>query len=249
MRLLIVILISAACLAFAGEAEDNFAKANQLYKNGEYAKAINKYEKIIDNGYKSAALYYNLGNAYYKIDEIGLSILYYEKALKFHPNDEDILFNLNIAKLKTVDKIEKVPDFFINQLWKKIVSSMNSNKWSYISIFVFFLFIGSIAIFIFSANPFVKKTFFATGIVFLATSITLSIASFQRLRLDRQENYAIITQPSVYVKSAPSESSTDLLILHEGTKINILAKDEQWRKFKLADGTEGWLKASAISVI
>lgn len=248
MKLLTTFLISLGIL-FAGEAENNFAKANDYYKSGEYAKAIEQYNIILDNGYNSASLHFNLANSYYKIDEIGQAILHYEKAKKLDPTDEDIEFNLNIAKLKTVDKIDQVPEFYLMKVWKEIVGSMDSNAWSYVSIVLFFVFVLSMAIFIFSMSSVIKKAFFALGILFLAMSITLSIASYQRLTIELEENTAIITVPSVYVKSAPSDSSTDLLILHEGTKINILAKDGDWRKFKLTDGTEGWLHSNAISVI
>jgi tetratricopeptide (TPR) repeat protein len=248
MKLISIFLISLGIL-FAGEAEENFAKANEYYKSGEYAKAIDTYTTILNNGYRSSSLYFNLANSYYKLDEIGLAILYYEKAKKLNPTDEDIEFNLKIAQLKTVDKIDKVPEFYLSKLWKDIVGSMNSNMWSYISIIIFFLFVLSIAIFIFSRSPVIKKAFFALGVIFMVSAITLSIASYQRLSIDLEENTAIITVPSVYVKSAPSDSSTDLLILHEGTKINILAKDGDWRKFKLTDGTEGWLHSNAITVI
>ncbi|MDC1068349.1 tetratricopeptide repeat protein [Candidatus Kapabacteria bacterium] len=248
MKYLFLFILSLY-LVSASEADIEFSNANNLYKSGNFAEAIDSYIKIKDNGYQSPELYYNLANSYYKLDEIGLSILYYEKALKIHPNDEDILFNLNIAKLKTVDKIDNLPEIFIVKYWKQLVNTATSNTWSYISITIFFIFIISIAIFIFSNSSFYKKLFFAAGLVLLITSVLLSVASFQKLQIERDENSAIIVSPSVYVKSAPSESSTDLLILHEGTKINITTKDGEWRKFSLSDGTEGWVKASYIAII
>jgi tetratricopeptide (TPR) repeat protein len=248
MRLILLLLISLN-FVFANRQDNLFSEANELYKNQEFRKAIELYNEVKHNGYTSPELFYNLGNAYYKTDQIGKAILNYEKALKINPTDEDIIFNLNIAKLKTVDKIDQVPEVFIVRSWRNLVESMDSNAWSYTSITVFFLFIFFIAVFIFSRTGTIKKLSFAVASFFLLFAIILSIASFEKLQIERDKNYAIILEPSVYIKSAPSDSSTDLFILHEGTKLNIITKDGNWLKFKLSDGSEGWIQSNTIGRI
>lgn len=248
MRLIFLILFSINFL-FSGEAEDKFIKGNELYKSGKFKEAIEIYETLVDNGYSSSELYYNLGNSYYKVDAIGKSILYLERAKKLNSNDEDIDFNLNIARLKTVDKIEALPDFALNRFWKEIVNSMSSNLWAYISIALFIISIFSLSIFTLNSRSLIKKLSFLSFTVLLLISIIFSIASYQKLQNEKPGKSGIIINPTVYVKSAPSESSTDLFILHEGTKVSIQLKDQNWINFKLDDGTEGWIKESEIEKI
>ena len=118
-----------------------FDKANQLYLNGEYSSAREEYQKIINSGFESVELYYNLGNTFYKLGQIPSSILYYEKALILNPKDVDIQFNLDLANRLVVDKINPVNEFFFRKWFRAFAGIIKADSWAFISVITFFLFL------------------------------------------------------------------------------------------------------------
>ena len=233
----------------ASDFQKYFEKANELYKQGKYEDAAREYQKILDEGYRSTALYYNLGNAYYRMNKTPDAILFYERAKKLDPSDEDIKFNLNVANLKIVDKIEPIPKPFIAE-WARSLRELFSEKtWAFLAIAFDFIAFAALVLFFASWKPTVRKIGFFGFIfaLFFAVAAFYGTLSAHSEKTARDE--AIVFSPSVYVKSSPNEDSPDLFILHEGTKVKIIDEVDNWKKIKIADGHLGWLPSDAIEII
>jgi tetratricopeptide (TPR) repeat protein len=242
----LVIFMSALSI-FADN--NKFTKANELYSKGKYEEAKTYYEELINNGHTTADIYYNLGNTYFKLDKIADAILYYERAKKIAPGDEDIEFNLRIANLKIVDKINNVPQLFFIEWYESIHGWFSSGTWSvFIIIFSWLSFISLAGYFIIWNINLRKVSFFATIISFIIM-IACIIFSLEQYNVEQSKEEAIIFSPSVYIKSSPDKGSTDLFILHEGTKVKILDEVGDWKKIKIADGNIGWLPTKTIEII
>jgi tetratricopeptide (TPR) repeat protein len=247
--LVALILLSSFSLLTADEVQIQFERANQHYRDGDYQNAVVLYEKIIKSGYQSADLYYNLANTYFKLDSLSNAILFYERAKRISPNDDDINYNLKIANLKVVDKIEPLPKLFFIEWINGLGKLFSSGSWAIATLIG--LWIGTVcfAIFRISRTSISRRISFFGGIVFLFIfSVSLGF-SIQQAQIEKSENMAIIFSPNAKVKSSPDENGTDLFILHEGVKVEVLDKVENWRKIKLADGKVGWLPDETVEII
>lgn len=250
MRKLTLILFTLVIpfTMLGNSVEQLFVKANEAFVNKKYADAINIYEQVIDSGYVSAELYYNLGSAYYKTDNISFAILNFERADKLS-DDEDIDHNLAVARLKTIDKVTPVEQIFIVDWLDAIRDNLNSAGWSYWSIVFMWAVFTFFAILLFSRSTSIKKISFL-GIV---TSLFLfSISFFFAYSTNEREyvkQYAILTAPSAYVKSSPDDKSQDLFILHEGVKMQVLDRVGDWNKIRLDNGEVGWIDKSSFRPI
>ena len=236
---------------FSGSKLEDATKAegDSAYIRNDFASAIQIYESLLRKG-ESADVYYNLGNSYYKINEIAKAILNYEKALLLQPGNGDIRANLEIARGKTVDKVEVVPEIFFVTWTKALINSMSVDSWAIWGIVSFLLLIVSLYFFIFSKQVVLKKVGFIAGIIFLIVVVMANVfASKQKEELLNRDT-AIIMSPSVTVRSTPSENGTSLFILHEGHKVNI--KDDSmkdWKEIRLEDGKVGWVPVGSIEII
>lgn len=224
-------------------------EANDAYSNGNYADAIELYEKVIEKGYESAELYYNLGNSYFKINDLPSAILYYEKSLKLDPADEDAKFNLKIANSMIPDKIEEVPVMFYERWWKNIYELFGANLWTRISVFLFIIVLIMFSVYFAGNSYFLKKTFFWLGIIFIVFTIFSFSFSYQKYKTSINTREAIVFDPTITVKSSPDESSVDLFVIHEGTKVSIMEHIGDWYEIRIANGSVGWLPSSAVKPI
>jgi len=223
--------------------------ANNAYNEGLYDSAINVYHQIEKDNIESAGLFYNLGNAYFKNGDIASAILYYEKAKKLDPNNEDIHYNLNVANSMIVDKIEKVPELFFERWWNYFYNMFKPDTWTLLSLASWFVLVLFAGIFILTKRRRLRKLAFYLGLLFLFTSVaTFGLAS-QKYYYGKEHNEAIIFTPTVTVKSSPTMNAVDLFVVHEGTKIQILDELQDWVKIRIADGSVGWLPQSTIRVI
>lgn len=225
------------------------AEGDSAYMKNDYASAIQIYEALLNRG-EAADIYYNLGNSYYKAGDIAKAILNYERALLLQPGNGDIRANLEIARSKTVDKVEPVPEIFFVSWTKSLINSMSVDSWAVCGVVCFILLIVSLYLFIFSKQIVLKKAGFISGIVFLAVTILANVFANQQKDELTNRNNAIVINPSVTVRSTPSESGTSLFILHEGHKVGV--KDgsmKDWKEIRLEDGKVGWVPASAIEII
>lgn len=247
--LIVAIFFLAAFSLIADEINNQFKEANELYSQAKYSSAIDIYESLNKSGINSFELYYNLGSSYYKLGDYAYSILYFEKAKKLAPGDEDIDYNLRIANLQIVDKIEPVPEFFLNELWSNLLNFTDSCSWAWSFIILFWLAFAAFTAFYLLSSSFVKKLMFAVAGLFLVSSIFIFFISMESDKLHKTQNSAIIFEPSIYVKASPDGNSTDLFILHQGTKVRLLDEVGEWNKIKIADGNVGWLPKSSIQMI
>lgn len=225
------------------------AEGDSAYIKEDYAAAIQIYEALLKNG-EAAEVYYNLGNSYYKIGEIAKAVLNYERALLLNPGNSDIRANLEIARAKTIDKVEPVPEVFFVSWIKALINSMSVDAWATWGIISFILLIIALYFFIFSKQIMGKKIGFISGIIFLIITICSNLFASQQKDELVNRNEAIVMNPSVTVRSTPSEGGTSLFILHEGRKVNVKDNSmKEWKEISLEDGKVGWIPASAIEVI
>ncbi len=226
------------------------AMADSAYAEADYATAIHIYEQLLAANGESATIYYNLGGAYYKMDEIARSILNYERALLMDPSNADIRFNLELARAKAVDKNALVTEFFFVRWFRDFAAIMSAESWSKVAILCFIILILCLTLFIFSKKSKTKKIIFIFALLSLLCTILANvIASGQTDKLVHRES-AIIMEPSVTVRSTPSANGTELFILHEGKKVKI--KDDSmkaWKEIEIEDGNIGWLPAESIERI
>lgn len=249
IALLFGILISLSATLMADAAEDLFKKANQHYMQEEYSTAIDLYEELTEQGFQSSELYYNLGNAYFKSNLIPSAILNYERAKRLAPGDEDINFNLKIANLQTVDKIEKMPAPFFEDWWHGIRDIFSSGMWGGISILAFWLAAAAFIAFLYIRSQGTKKISFTAASVLIGLTLISFVFGLQTYNEETNRKEAIVFAESSYVKTSPDEVSTDLVILHEGTKLEVLDELGEWKKIRLADGNVGWILSTDIEII
>lgn len=247
-KILFFLLIQASMVnGFAQESK--IKEAEVAYTKEEYSKTIEIYEDILQTKGESAAIYYNLGNAYFKTNQIASAILNYERALLLDPADADIRFNLQMAKHKSVDKIEPIGDFFLINWFDSIQNRGSADSWATMGIVSFMLFIGCLLLFFFSRWVSMKKTAFYVGFVLLAlVMLTNLFASNQKSKLVNRRA-AIVFSSTVTVKSSPDTSGTDLFVLHEGTKVSIRNTLGDWKEVEIEDGNIGWIHRNDIQII
>lgn len=241
----------ALLFGFVLQAQEStlFQEATEAYNQGDFQKAIDNYQAILDNGQHSAALYFNMGNAYYKQNKIAPSIYYYEKALLLNPKDREIQQNLAFAQNMTLDAVEPLPETFMARLYNRVVGIFGFDGWAYASIAFMLVFVLSYLSFYFMAGSNGKRFVFFISMVTLVlafTSVFLAYLQYQSYKKDRP---AIIFPKEVVVKSEPNLRSTEVFKLHTGTKVQVLETLGDWDKVQLANGTSGWLLSTDIKEI
>ncbi len=246
---IILVFVLSTFTIFANDNLLLLSEANKSYSENNFEQAISLYEKVLENGMESAEVYYNLGNAYFKINDMPSAILFYEKARKLNPNDEDILKNLEIANSRIVDKIENMPEIFYKQWWKNLLYIFSVDEWATISLVFFALIFVMLLVFLLTNIYWVKKSSFWFGIVFIVISGTTWMLANQKHKSFTQDHQAIIFTPTITVKSSPTETGVDLFVIHEGTKVQITDHVGDWYEVKIPNGSLGWLKAQDIRKI
>lgn len=244
-----IILLAMLAQAQSGEIRSLVMSGNEAYAAADYKAAIGQYESVLRSGFESAELYFNLGNAYFKTDDIPSAVLFYEKALRLDPSDENIHFNLALANSRIIDKIEPLPQFFLKSWWNGIRDIFSSNQWARIGIFTFLVLLAAVAIFIISGSVMVRKVSFWTGTVLLVFTLASFIFSLNSYNEYSRQSSAIIFTPTVTVKSSPTEGSVDLFVIHEGTKVYITDRVDDWSEIRLVNGNVGWIKTGSFRPI
>ncbi len=247
--LFIVIMVLLSTIAYADSSESLFEQANKLYSEGKYVEATQAYESIVNNGYESANLFFNLGNSYYKQGLLPNAIINFERAIKLSPKDKDILFNLELSYAQTIDQLEQVPEFFLKTWYLSFMESLSGNTWAIISLVGFILFLVAVLVYFLAVNLSVKKVGFYLGILLLAGSIASISFSLSTYQEKVKSKSAIVFSPAAMVKGSPDKSGIDLFLLHEGTKIMVRDSLELWYQIKLTDGNEGWVEKRQVEII
>lgn len=244
--LLALMTLPAWCLA---NKQTWFETGNQQYARGQYNAAITSYQHLLSAGSQSAELYYNLGNAYYKSNENAQAILYYEKAHKLSPGDEDININLEFARLKTVDKIEQAPKFFLARWWNGFILSISLHTLAILSIVFFVLGAGALIIYLFAGSVGVKKASFYTGLGLFGAGLIFILMANRQIVYFNNHREAVIFSGSVTIKGGPSNAAKNLFVLHDGTKVSVLETNNGWLKIRLPNGSEGWIANTDVKEI
>lgn len=234
---------------FAQSNDSIIAKANKSYSQGNYQESIELYEQVLEGDYEAPQLYYNLGNSFFKTNNIPAAILNYERAKRLSPNDEDILFNLKLANLKTVDKTETIPPLFFKSWWNDLANMFSGDRWAIYTITSFWICIILIWAFVISKKTALRKLSFGLSAIFLVLTILSLTFAYQKYRDVHSQDEAIVFSVSVIVKSSPDENGTDLFLLHEGTKVMIMDEIGEWNKIMLSDGSVGWLRKETVEII
>lgn len=229
--------------------ETLFEQGNTLYNDGNYTLAIEKYQSILDNGKHSAELYFNLGNAYYKLNNIAPSIYYYEKALQLTPNDKDILNNIAFARNMTIDDVATIPEIGFSKFVNSITNMMSFDAWAMMAVGFLILFVVLFLSYYFSYTSVKKRIAFvvsSASIVFACVSVVIAYHNYNLKKNDRP---AIVFAKESQIKSEPNLRSTEAFKLHEGTKVQILDTVNNWKRIKLADGKTGWIVSDDIKAL
>lgn len=252
LNVIILVIILSSCVLLSNDSFnpiEEFNKANLFYQKGEYNKAIELYHQILSKGYSAKEVFFNLANSYYRLNQFHYAILYYERAHRLDPSDEDINFNLRMANLHIVDRFDEVPKFFLVQWWTHLIDTYSSQTWATVAILSIWISTAVFALFLVVNNVNIKKALFALGLLCFFLFITNSILAYSRYHNETTENYAIVFAINSYVKSSPEENSTDLFILHQGTKVQILDRIGKWLKIRIPNGNIGWIEEKELVTI
>ncbi len=253
------ITISFLCIVFLQNSfgqdiqisqSEKFQQANDLYNGSQYEKSIQIYFEILDDGFHSAELYYNIANSYYRLNDIPNSILFYEKSLRLNSNDKDAINNLKMVNNAIIDDIENMPESLINTNLNHFSSIFSFSNWGLISILLSFCFLLVFVFYLFSKSPTIKRITFTSMLVLILTIGITTKISFNVFEKNHLDEYGIIFSTKIEVKSEPNNRSDNLLTLHQGTKVKLIDYfNDQWVKIKLVNGQEGWISKNEIKII
>lgn len=249
MKRLIFTILFLTSVGFADQSEYLFQQGVQAYQNNDYQTAIEQFEAALQHGKASAALYYNLGNAYYKMDEIGPAILNYERAKKMEPRDADIEFNLQIAQLKVVDKIPSPEADFFFKVWNGVKNILSLEQFAIIAIILYVIFILLIVLRLLVKSPGLANMARYSAVPVFILLILVASLFVVRIRQDVNVKHGVILVDKVSVVSSPSSGSTEMFALHEGVKIQIIAQSGDFTRIRLTDGKDGWVPRGALEII
>lgn len=238
------------CLVGFSQSTASFKQANDLYNSGFYKEAIGRYDTILASNQHSAELYFNLANCYYKLNEVGPSIFYYEKALQLAPNDPDILNNLGYAQKMTIDAIQEVPESGASKFLNKTLNSLSVDGWATRCVGLVFLFVVLFLGYYLSHSESKKRLFFVSSCgVLIVLFISLGLL-FKKNSIDRSTHPAIVFVKEADVKTDPNLRSETSFTLHEGTKVLVIEDyNKDWSKIKLLNGETGWMTRSELKVL
>ena len=244
-----LLLVVMPALSKASDFQALFKKGNTAYGKEQYQEAIGIYQQILTDGCHASVVYFNLGNAYFKLGDIPSALLNFEKAHKLSPGDEDVNFNIYFANSKTSDKVEPAPEFFALRWWHDIILHYSISTLATLSILLFIFGSLLLIVYVYANIVFVKKLTFYLGVLLLLAGLSsVFIANRQQHYLNDYQQ-AIIFSGSVNVRSAPIDQAVTLFVLHEGTKVKILDDNNGWIKVQLANGTEGWIQQTDVKNI
>jgi tetratricopeptide (TPR) repeat protein len=249
-KLIILSVFYFHCLMLlASVNSDLIAKANDAYTQNKFNLAIESYKKVIDAGYESSELYYNLGNAYFKTKDYAPAILNYEKARKLDPSNEKIDFNIQVCNARIIDKIEELPRPFYKRWIENFRFWFSIDVWAVISVVMLFMFFFLMAVYLMANAISMRKLSFWAGIIFLMVSLVSGINAYSQYRGIHNSSEGIVFEPTVNVKSSPDAGSQDLFVIHEGTKVRITDKVNNWIEVRIANGSDGWVLETVVEKI
>ncbi len=246
---LYICIFLTALTTTASEASVLLDSATHCYERKAYAKAAFLYDSLITIGYHSASLVYNLGNCYYKQEDFIQAILQYERALKADPTNEDIAYNLKLARLNVVDKSEGIEKGLFNRWYDKMLQQQSPHEWLRDALFVLWFAFLLAVLFLFLNRKQLKRIFFALSLIMLLFSFILIMLATQRKAFDKTHISAIIMTQNTYVKSEPGGSGLKLFMLHGGAKVQVLDRNDGWVKIRFSTEKIGWMPEEDVEII
>lgn len=224
-------------------------RANTAYINGDYRAAIEGYERILDSDLRSVKLYYNLANAHFKENDLGRAILFYRRALRLAPGDDDIRYNLSVAESRTKDNIERIPEFFFVEWMRGVRHTMSGTAWTVLSLVLLAAALALFLVYLLAPRLSLRKTgFYGTMLAAVLFMAATWFAVADRRETTGEER-AVVMSASTAVKSSPDQSATDLFVLHEGTVVGVAGQLDDWCEIVLDDGKKGWIEGRKIERI
>ena len=224
-------------------------QANDAYQTNNYEGAIELYTKVIDLQYESATLYYNLGNAYFKNGNNARALLWFERALRLNPNNEDVIHNINFVQQKLIDKIDILPELFIVKWWNVCSSLLTGNQWAVLSIIACATFALCLLLILLIRISWIRSASIFIAVFALFFTIFSIIFAKRETSRYKQSPEGIIMSQVINVKSTPTEKGSDLFVIHSGLKVGITDRLNEWVEIKLPNGEKGWIQAEQVEEI
>ena len=248
-NILFLILGVAALLVRAASPAEMKALADSAYTKADYAEAVKLYSELAEQN-PTTDVCYNLGCAYYRIDDIAHSVLWFERALKLSPSNKEVLFNLEMARTKTIDKIIPQHEFILFTYFHQLTNWLSLRTWTTIALVSFVLMLVCLLVFWASGSVTTRKLTFSSAVVLLLFCILSNVCAMQQSTFKQTHTSGIITSPAVTVKSTPADNGNDLFVLHEGSKVEILDNSlKEWCEVSIADGKVGWIQKKTFDLI
>lgn len=241
-----IIVLFQAIVVKAQTPETYFEQGNAFYTDGRYQEAIDSYMRIVQSDQESAAVYYNLANAHYKLNNVAPANYYYEKALRLAPLDPDIRNNATFAENMRIDAIVPLPENTFNKWFNSILELLTVDSWAYATVIFLMLFVLLFLAYYFTYASMRKRTFFITAFTALVLGIGSMVCAYAAFAKAKNDRPAIVFAQEAEVRSEPNLSSGSAFTLHEGTKVNVLDTVKNWKRIQLIDGKTGWIPGEAI---
>ena len=249
MRKLLILLSGSflhCSLALGQETETTFENANSAYNAGQFEKAVMLYKEILESGQQSAELYFNLANSYYRLNQVGESIFYFEKAKQLQPMDEDININSAFAQNMAIDAVEVLPKSQFTLLEEKTIELFSQEGWAYMIVFMAWLLVFFWGLYLWNKAPVIKRTFFVSTLLLGLILISSLFIAVVKSSITDETTYGILFNEKIEVWAEPNSRAEVLFLLHEGTKVQMLDQLQEWQKIRIANGSEGWIKNAKV---
>lgn len=247
-RAALLIATFAVAVGFGSTPEELFERGVEFYKHKQYARAVEAYDSVLQLGYASAELYYNLGAAHYRAGHLGYARLNFERALRLDPSDEDARHNVEIVTMEAIDDVEALPSFFLFEWRDALVSLFSADGWTIVAYVFYLLTLAAAAAFLFGSPTLKRRAFFAGVPLLVLFALVLALA-IGGIHKDAAREECVIVATQVTAKTSPDRSSADAFVAHEALKARVEDKVDDWYRIRLDDGKVGWAPASAIEII
>ena len=244
-----MLLFLASTTVMSQTPQEKFSEAINEYNSENFVNSNLLFQELYDGGYRNFELLYNLGNSYFRINDIPEAILYYERALRLSPNNDEVKHNISLANKLIVDKIEAVPEMFYVKWWKSFINIFSQNNWTIISLIFFATAIFFVIVMILAKSISIKKASFRLSIVVFLLFILSIIVNISLKKQATRSDYAIVFTPTVTAKGSPINNGVDIFVVHKGTKVNIHDSVGEWIEIVLANGKTGWIMVDDVRVI
>ena len=228
---------------------DGKVQADEAYAEQEYEQAIATYQQLLSSQ-PTAELYYNLGCAYYRLDSLPQAILAWERSLRLSPADDDTRFNLQLARAKTADRLAPEREMFFVTWYHSLVRLLTVDAWALVALVSLALALTLLLVWYFAFSERLRRLAFVAAVALLALCLLAHLFAWQQRRALADRSAAIVMQPSITVRSIPSDSGPEVFTIHAGTRVTITDDTmSDWRQVLLPDGRQGWVQLQAIEQI